>query len=150
MAISVWIKPASFYPSTLPLSRTSVSFFLLITFTAYSMSVFLFTHCVSLVSHAYAIHGGEASLADLLANVVEVFDVAHLRHVADPRDPLVALALTRRVELAVVGGRELHAEAEVAAALVRLVGDPTLARESHAHGDTVAFSIDTTVDGASE
>lgn len=44
IAISVWIRPASFYASHAPRSFTSVSFVLLITFTAYSTSVFLFTH----------------------------------------------------------------------------------------------------------
>ena len=44
MAISVWIRLASFYASVHTPTPTSVSFVRLITFTAYSFSVCLSTH----------------------------------------------------------------------------------------------------------
>ena len=75
-------------------------------------------------SDGYAIDRREATLADLLANVVIVFDLPHLRHIANHIHPILALLLARREELAVISRRKLHAEPVIRRAPIRAVVDP--------------------------
>ena len=145
------MSSAVFYALEEERSSTSFNFFRLMIFTAYSFSVFLSTHYrITGAKQAYAVDFGEVALADHLANVIVILDLADFCHVPNIGYPGLPVLITGCEELAVVGRGELHAEAVITRSSTGLLVNPILISPTEFYGSTMAFSMETTVVGASE
>ena len=156
IAISVWIRPASFYIKH-PFHPNFGEFRFINDLHRTLLQRFLI-HTLRLIAfaHSYAIDRRETTLSDLLSNVVVVLDLPHLRHVSDHVHPVLAFLLARREELTVVRRRELHSEAVIPRSAVGSIVDATLRAKRrrlqlhsgflHRHNDVRRLRVDVRVD----